>query len=117
MVIARDLATIRDLLVNANRSEQRLADNPEFRRAVERKGEVVYFSDLKSLVPEISKSPGFKVNESGALNIGNSSWENSHHFVFDESDWAKPFSRFTRRTFRRRAISSLFDDCLLPDES
>jgi tetratricopeptide (TPR) repeat protein len=95
-ILASDLATIRDLLVHAGNGES-LAENTEFRKAIERRGDVVYFSDLKSVLGawEIdTKDSGHNINESGALNISNSSWENSHHLVFEESDWSKPLQQF-----------------------
>lgn len=93
-IITSDLATIRDLVGNANNPTERqtLAENGEFRKTIERRGEVVYFSDLKAIADELgmpNKELNFGINESGALNIGNSTWENTHQLVFDESDWSK----------------------------
>ncbi|HZM98481.1 MAG TPA: transglutaminase domain-containing protein [Pyrinomonadaceae bacterium] len=97
VILTPDLATIRDLLGNAS-DRQYLADNPEFRNAIERRGDVVYFSDLKAVLANISgqsKPPDFyKLNESGSLNITSASWENSHHLDFDEGDWSKPLLPF-----------------------
>jgi len=96
VILAPDLATIRDLLAHAG-SDDNLAANTEFRKAIEHHGDVVYFSDVKSVLGALSidtKVSGFHINESGALNISNSSWENSHHLVFDESDWSKPLQPF-----------------------
>src|ERR1051326_4021642 len=70
------------------------SENAEFRKAIEQRGDVVYFSDLQSFFSGVSKPFDFKVNESGVLNIGNASWENTHHLVFDESDWTKPLLPF-----------------------
>ncbi|HSE17343.1 MAG TPA: transglutaminase domain-containing protein [Pyrinomonadaceae bacterium] len=97
VIIAPDLSTIRDLLVHAGDSSEHLAGNPEFRKAVERRGDVVYFSDLKTVLASFGedvKENGYNINESGALNITNSSWENTHHLVFEESDWSKPLLPF-----------------------
>jgi tetratricopeptide (TPR) repeat protein len=97
VILTPDVATIRDLLSNAQSDHQSLADNPEFRKAIESHGDVVYFSDLNSVMSQITdaaKQSDYKVNESGALNIGSASWENSHHLVFEESDWAKPLLPF-----------------------
>ncbi len=94
-IIAPDLATIRDLVANANNPTERptLAENDEFRKTIERRGEIVYFSDLKAIVAEFGiENKDFNkyvINESGALNIGNSTWENTHQLVFNESDWSK----------------------------
>ena len=96
VILASDLAAIRDLLAHANSGES-LAGNTEFRKAIERRGDVVYFSDLKSVLVALgidTKDSGSSINESGAFNISNSSWENSHHLVFDESDWSKPLQQF-----------------------
>ncbi|HET9714167.1 MAG TPA: transglutaminase domain-containing protein, partial [Pyrinomonadaceae bacterium] len=97
VILTPDLATIRDLLGNAT-DRQYLADNPEFRNATERRGDVVYFSDLKAVIANISgeSKPAdfYKLNESGALNITSASWENSHHLDFDEGDWSKPLLPF-----------------------
>lgn len=96
VILASDLATIRDLLAHANNSEN-LAGNAEFRKAIERSGDVLYFSDLKSVLSSWAidtKDSGSKITESGAFNISNSSWENTHHLVFDESDWSKPLQQF-----------------------
>jgi tetratricopeptide (TPR) repeat protein len=99
VILAPDLATIRDLLVHASNADenQNLAANTEFRKAIERRGDVVYFSDVKAVLSalgEDTKAPGENVNESGALNISDSSWENTHHFTFAESDWVKPLQQF-----------------------
>ena len=97
VILTPDLATIRDLLVHAGDSTEHLAGNTEFRKAIERGGDVVYFSDLKTILAAFgadSKDTGSDVKESGALNITNSSWENSHHLVFEESDWSKPLLPF-----------------------
>jgi Flp pilus assembly protein TadD len=91
-IITADLATLRDLLSNDGGAN--LAQNAEFRKAVEQHGEVVYFSDLQSLFAGASKPFNFRIDESGVLNIGNASWENTHHLVFDESDWTKPLLPF-----------------------
>lgn len=99
VILTPDLATIRDLLVHAGNPTggQYLADNTEFRKAIERRGDVVYFSDLKTVLSafgEDTKDAGYNIQESGALNISNSSWENTHHLVFEESDWSKPLLPF-----------------------
>ncbi|HEU4837121.1 MAG TPA: transglutaminase domain-containing protein [Pyrinomonadaceae bacterium] len=99
VILSPDLATIRDLLVHATNpnDDQNLAANAEFRKAIERRGDVVYFSDLKTVLSAFGdeiKDAGFNINESGALNISNSSWENIHHLTFAESDWSKPLVPF-----------------------
>ena len=94
-IVTMDLATLRDLLSNDGRAN--LADNTEFRKAVEQHGDVVYFSDLRSVFAEATdagKRFDFSVSESGMLNIGNASWENTHRLVFAESDWTKPLLPF-----------------------
>jgi tetratricopeptide (TPR) repeat protein len=96
VILAPDLTTIRDLLARAADSEH-LAGNAEFRKAIEQHGDVVYFSDLKSVLAafgEDIKNSNYNINESGVLNISNSSWENTHHLVFEESDWSKPLLPF-----------------------
>ncbi|HKY41742.1 MAG TPA: transglutaminase domain-containing protein, partial [Pyrinomonadaceae bacterium] len=101
VLLTPDIATMRDLLskVNAPGDRQHLADNPEFGKAIASRGDVVYFSDVKSVLAqfaeEIKAKPGdYNIKESGALNLGNATWENSHHLVFDESDWAKSLVPF-----------------------
>jgi tetratricopeptide (TPR) repeat protein len=99
VILTPDLATIRDLLTNVNNPTDRqyLADNAEFRKAIQLSGDIVYFSDVEAVLAElaaITKDTDFKVSESGALNISSASWENSHHLVFEESDWAKPLLPF-----------------------
>jgi tetratricopeptide (TPR) repeat protein len=99
VILTSDLAAIRDLLGNVNNQTDRqyLADNPEFRKAIGSRGDVVYFSDLKSVMSEVSEAAtqvGSEIKESGALNIGSATWENSHRLVFEESDWAKPLLPF-----------------------
>src|ERR1051325_226500 len=91
-IVTMDLATLRDLLSNDGRAN--LAENTEFRKAVEQHGDVVYFSDLQSFFAGVSKPFDFKIDESGVLNISNASWENTHHLAFDESDWTKPLLPF-----------------------
>lgn len=97
-LITPDLATIRDLAANANNPAERqtLAQNDQFRKTIERRGEIVYFSDLKAIVAELGAGNlaadndfNYGITESGALNIGASTWENVHQFAFDESDWSK----------------------------
>lgn len=94
-IVATDLATIRELLANANStSDKQLADNAEFRESINSQGDVVYFSDLKAIFAPGSDTDKTKVNERGALKFTASSWENSHQFVFDESEWSKPLLPF-----------------------
>lgn len=96
VILAPDVATIRDLLTNATAGEEQLlAGNEEFRRSVASDGDVVYFSDLNSVFPtEETKEPRAKANESGALKFSNSTWENAHRLALDESDWSKPLAPF-----------------------
>ena len=108
VILAPDLATIRDLLSNASKQADRLAENHEFRKAIESRGDIVYFSDLSAVMGKATqKNPGYKSNERGALTIGGSSWENIHHFDFTESEWTKPL-----RTFHPKELSAPRD--LLP---
>src|SRR5262249_6745466 len=90
-ILTMDLATLRDLLSNDDHA--RLAENADFRKAVEQRGEVVYFSDLRSVFAEatqVGELFDFNINESGVLNIGNASAENTNRRVFEKSDWPKP---------------------------
>jgi tetratricopeptide (TPR) repeat protein len=93
VIITPDLATIRELLTNATQTDRpTLAENTEFRKTLEQRGDIVYFSDLDAIMAEATatkKDFNYSINESGALNIGNSTWENTHHLVFSESDWSK----------------------------
>ena len=94
-IVTSDLATLRDLLNNEGRPS--LAENAEFRKAVEQPRDAVYFSDLRAIFAEagdVGKPVDFNIHESGTLNITNASWENSHELVFDESDWTKPLLAF-----------------------
>jgi tetratricopeptide (TPR) repeat protein len=98
-ILASDIATLRELALNASNGGegQLIADNPEFRRALERSGDVVYFSDIKAVFEEASdtdKNSPARVSESGALKFTGSAWENSHQISFDESDWAKALLPF-----------------------
>lgn len=97
-ILASNIATIRDLLSNATTAEQQLlAGNEDFRRAVASDGDIVYFSDLKAVFanPADKDSDGpKKATESGALRFSNSTWENSHRFGFEESEWSKPLLPF-----------------------
>lgn len=94
-IVAPDLATIRELLANAKgASEKQLADNAEFRESINSQGDVVYFSDLKAIFAADGDADKTKVNERGALKFTASSWENSHQFVFAESEWSKPLLPF-----------------------
>ncbi|HEU4767874.1 MAG TPA: transglutaminase domain-containing protein, partial [Pyrinomonadaceae bacterium] len=95
-ILTEDIATLRELLTNATAAEpQLLAANEEFRRAVERDGDVVYFSDLKKMFADPADTASTeKANESGALKFVNSTWENSHRIVFNESEWSKPLVPF-----------------------
>ncbi len=98
-IVTPDFATLRELLANANNqtAAQSLADNEAYRKAVQSKGDIVYFSDLNSLLGELTvstKDTDVKISESGSLNVEAASWENSHHLVFEESDWAKPLLPF-----------------------
>jgi Flp pilus assembly protein TadD len=94
-ILTVDLASVRELLSHEGRAT--LADSPEFRKAVEQHGDIVYFSDLRAVfadATEAGKHIDFNISESGALNISDTSWENTHHLVFDESDWTKPLAPF-----------------------
>lgn len=100
VLLTPDLATMRDLLGKVNDPGNRhLADNPEFRKAIANQGDVVYFSNVKSFLARFAegdkaKPDEYNIKESGALNIGNATWENSHQLVFAESGWAKPLLPF-----------------------
>jgi tetratricopeptide (TPR) repeat protein len=98
VILTPNLATLRDMLVHAANptDDQNLAANAEFRKAIERRGDVVYFSDLKAVLSAFGegRDSGYNINESGAFNISNSSWENTHHLTFPESDWSKPLLSF-----------------------
>ena len=98
VILTPDLATLRDLLVHSTEGRH-LADNTEFRTAIERRGDVVYFSDVKTVLSAFgeTKDPAYNIRESGVLNLSNSSWENAHHLVFEESDWSKPLLPFHPR--------------------
>ena len=96
-IVAADLATLRELLANANgAADKQLADNPEFQQAFAAKGEndVVYFSDLKAVFATAGDTDKNTISERGALKFSASSWENSHQFVFAESEWSKPLLPF-----------------------
>lgn len=95
-IVATDLATIRELLANANStSDKQLANNAEFRESINSQGDVVYFSDLKAIFAAAGDTERTSTaNERGALKFTPSSWENSHQFVFDESEWSKPLLPF-----------------------
>ena len=97
-ILTSDLAALRDLLNNEGRAT--LAENTEFRKAVERGGEAFYFSDPRAVFADASdagKLDDFNVHESGTLNITNATWENSHQLFFGESDWTKPLLPFHPR--------------------
>ena len=94
-IVTSDLPTLRDLLSNDGHAN--LADSADFRQTVEQHGDVVYFSDLRAMFADASeagKPLNFKISESGSLNITNTSWENTHHLIFDENDWTKPLAPF-----------------------
>ena len=96
VILAPDVASIRDLLTNAS-ERQFLADNPEFKQAIDSGGDVIYFSDLKAVFATtggITEKPLSKIDERGSLKFTNSAWENRHRVVFDESDWSKSFIPF-----------------------
>ena len=99
VILAPDLATIRDLLTNASAGSERqfLADNPEFKQAIDSRGDIVYFSDLKAVFASTggtTERPLAKINERGSLKFSSSAWENRHQLDFDESDWSKSFISF-----------------------
>ena len=97
-ILAPDLASLREALTNAGGGTDRklLADNSDFRQAIDGGGDVVYFSDLNAVFaePADKNDARAKVRERGALKFSGSVWETSHHFVFAESDWAKPLLPF-----------------------
>lgn len=96
-ILARDLATIRELLANATSDRPSLVGNSAFREAIDSSGDVVYFSDLKAIFGDFSepnKNSSSNINERGALKFSGSSWENSHQLNFDESEWSKPLLPF-----------------------
>ena len=98
VILAPDIASIRDLLTNASAGERQfLADNPEFKQAIDSRGDVIYFSDLKAVFATtsgITEKPLSKIDERGSLKFASSAWENRHQLVFDESDWSKSFIPF-----------------------
>ncbi|HVF23107.1 MAG TPA: transglutaminase domain-containing protein [Pyrinomonadaceae bacterium] len=98
VILAPDLATIRELLTNDSAGERQfLADNPEFKQAIDSRGDVIYFSDLKAVFATtggITEKPLSKIDERGSLKFSNSAWENRHQLVFDESDWSRSFIPF-----------------------
>jgi Flp pilus assembly protein TadD len=96
VILAPDIASIRELLTNAG-DRQFLADNPEFKQAIDSRGDVIYFSDLKAVFAAtggITEKPLSKIDERGSLKFSSSAWENRHQFVFDESDWSRSFIPF-----------------------
>ncbi|HET9528374.1 MAG TPA: HEAT repeat domain-containing protein, partial [Pyrinomonadaceae bacterium] len=96
-ILARDLATIRELFANATSDRPSLADNSAFRETIDSRGDVVYFSDLKAIFgdsSESNKNSSLKINERGALKFSGSSWENAHQLTFDASEWSKPLLPF-----------------------
>ena len=99
VILTPDLATLRELLSSSDQpSRQYLADNTQFRKVIESRGDVIYFSDVAAVTAEAvttDKEPlGVKGHERGAVNISGSSWENTHHIEFEESDWAKSLLQF-----------------------
>ncbi|MGH9966323.1 MAG: transglutaminase domain-containing protein, partial [Pyrinomonadaceae bacterium] len=100
-ILTPNMTTLRDLLglsSSTGKDPATLASNPEFRRAVESGGDVIYFSDLKALLAGVGETknsePQPRVKESGELKISKSSWENSYRLSFDESDWSKSLLPF-----------------------
>lgn len=97
-ILTTDLAGMRDLLGQAVKQSSILEKNTEFRKVANREGDVIYFSDLKSLLGGLggpaNKEPMPKISESGELKISKSSWENFHRLSFDESDWSKSLLTF-----------------------
>jgi tetratricopeptide (TPR) repeat protein len=98
-IITPDLATLRELLANANNeTDRQLANNEAYRNAVKLPGDIVYFSDFEAVMADAAatskRSDDFKISESGSLTIGGASWENNHHLSFKDSGWAKPFLPF-----------------------
>ncbi len=97
-ITAPNLASIRDLLSRAGSAGPTLESNPEYRRTIDAVGDIVYFSDLKSLSASFGNNtsdPTGKISESGALKFSKSAWENSHRLSFDESEWSRPLLPFT----------------------
>lgn len=97
-ILVPDLASLRDVLTNASGPGERklLADNAEFRQAIDSGGDVVYFSDIKAVYAGSgdTKDSASTATESGALKLSGSAWENSHHIAFEAGDWAKPLLPF-----------------------
>jgi len=99
IILAPDLESIRDLLTHTNTTDkqQHLSENTQFRQLALDSGDILYFSDLKSVLKSIGESAiplSSKINESGSLKFSTSTWENTHKLVFDESEWAKSFIPF-----------------------
>jgi tetratricopeptide (TPR) repeat protein len=96
-ILAPDLASLREVLTNAaSDSRKLLADNTEFRQAIDSGGDIVYFSDIKAVFAEHgdTNDSGTSPIERGALKLSSLAWENSHHVAFAETDWAKPLLPF-----------------------
>jgi tetratricopeptide (TPR) repeat protein len=99
-ILAPNLATIREMLnrASATQTRGRLEDSENFRQLKANDGDVVYFSDVKAMLerfePKVKDDP-FSLTESGALQISNTSWENSHRFDLKDNAWSRyllPFS-------------------------
>ncbi|HVF22141.1 MAG TPA: HEAT repeat domain-containing protein, partial [Pyrinomonadaceae bacterium] len=67
VILAPDIASIRELLTNSSAGERQfLADNPEFKQAIDSGGDVIYFSDLKAVFATTAgttEKPLSKINE------------------------------------------------------
>lgn len=93
-VLTPDMYSMRDVLTRAANDATGLAANPEFKSVSANGGDSIYLSDLPALYAQPGDRQELKVNESGALRITNSIWENIFKLNFPTADWSKGLLKF-----------------------
>lgn len=116
-LIAPDWYSLRDALARLSTSGPAIGASPQFKRAMEPKGDVIYLSNLGNLFSPADKTT--RLMESGALTISNAAWENTFRISLDDKEWTKKLRPFQtadllapRRLLPRSTFAYIF---LKPD--
>ncbi len=116
-LIAPDWYSIRDALTRLSKASPAIGASPQFKRAMESKGDVIYLSNIGNLFSPEDKTT--RIMESGSLTVSNASWENTFRISLDDKEWTKKLRPFQaadllapRRLLPRTTFAYIF---LKPD--
>ncbi len=91
-LIASDWYALRDALTRLSAGGPAIGASPQFKRAMQEKGDVIYLSNIGNLLSPADKTT--RVVESGALTISNAAWENTFRISLDDKEWMKKLRPF-----------------------